>query len=146
MGGRSAFMLSHRRKRHFFQVALDDLVAWAWPVDPAEVEGNNTLFGKVRLSRCRARLYHSTGLGYRLEKHGGYREDGHRGLTVSPSLYPSYRRLWSICFIPEAGMELHTGHEAVALPLTKIAKSYVIRRRRSCSRPFSSNFREITPI
>lgn len=49
-------MPSHRRKRHSFPVALDDLVAWAWPVDPAEVEGNNTLFGKVRLSRCRARL------------------------------------------------------------------------------------------
>lgn len=56
MGGRSAFMPRHRRKRHSFPVALDDLVAWAWPVDPAEVEGNNTLFGEVRLSRCRARL------------------------------------------------------------------------------------------
>lgn len=56
VGGRSAFMPRHRRKRHSFPVALDDLVAWAWPVDPAEVEGNNTLFGKVRLSRCRAWL------------------------------------------------------------------------------------------
>lgn len=56
VGGRRAFMLSHRRKRHSFPVTLDDLVAWAWPVDPAEVGGNNTLFRKVRLSRCRARL------------------------------------------------------------------------------------------
>lgn len=135
VGGRRAFLLSHRRKRHSFQVAVDDLVAWAM-----------TLCSEV-FSRCRQGLYHSTRLGYRLEKKpSSYREDEHGGLTVSPSLYPSYRRLWSICFIPEAGMELHTGHGAVALPLTKIAKSYVIRRRRSCSRQFSSNFWKITPI
>lgn len=35
---------------------MDDLLAWAWPVDPAEVEGNDTLFGKVRLSGCRSGL------------------------------------------------------------------------------------------
>lgn len=116
--GRRAFMLSHRRKRHSFQVAVDDLVAWA-------------------MTLCSEK----SGLGYRLEKKpSSYREDEHGGLMVSPSLYPSYRWLWSICFIPEAGMELHMGHGAVALPLTKIAKSYVIRRRRSCSRQFSSNF------
>lgn len=88
-------------------------------------------------------MYHSTGLGYRLEKHGSYREDGHRGLPVSPPPYPSYRWLWSICFIPEAGMELHTGHETVALPLTKIAKSYVIRHRRSCSRQLAEDHSDL---
>lgn len=28
--------------------------------------------------------------------------------------------------MPETGMKLHTGHEAVTLPLIKIARTYII--------------------
>lgn len=131
VGGRRAFLLSHRRKRHSFQVAVDDLVAWAM-----------TLCSEV-FSRYRQGLYHSTRLGYRLEK----KPSSYRGLNgVSIPLSVLQTALEHLLYTRSWDGIAHGTRCCVALPLTKIAKSYVIRRRRSCSRQFSSNFWKIIPI
>lgn len=79
------------------------------------------MFRKARLGRCRAGL---AGIVWRSSL--AVTGDMGWGLVVSPFLYPSRRWFLSICQVPEAGVEWHTGRGAVALPLTEIAGNYVI--------------------
>jgi hypothetical protein len=128
-------------KKHSSQVALDHSVVWQWPTDAAEVEGACALFRKTRLGRCRAGMACTIAQAGALSGEEVWQLQGTwgRGLVVCASLYPSHRWFLNICLIPEAGVELHTGRDAVALSLTEIAGSYVILHL-SCCRQFLSTF------
>lgn len=136
----SAFMLSHRRKRHF-QVALDHLVVWEQPTDLTEGAGVCTLFRKARLASVGRGLHGSRGwgTGWRPRQFHGRRGDswGVSGGPIplsTPQMFSEhlfYTRSWG-------GIALGT------LSLTKIAElcNTAPIMWQAASKPFS----KITPI